>query len=96
MICLIFLEESIDPLEMSLECLDTCPSRFKLKGAEGMSKDGAGVRLKSGNVSTQKHIIGEGHSFACEAYQSAQIASVYLNALRMSETGRVRFFCICI
>lgn len=81
---------------MPLECLDTCPSCFKVKspvkGVEGMSKDGAKVSSKYGNVLTKDSMIGKGHSDACEAYQTAQIASAYLSALRMHEEGRAGSF----
>ncbi|XP_053404790.1 uncharacterized protein LOC123553768 isoform X4 [Mercenaria mercenaria] len=84
-------EVNLDPSEINLDCLDSCPQKFKTKisvSPEGKGvtdkPDGAGVDLKYSNVQAKRNLIGQGHSFACTSYQLCQIASSYLAAMRVS------------
>ena len=101
---LFYLEAKVEPSEICLECLDTCPSRFKCRASPGKTAEekgvtnkleGAGGEIKGGSLEARKSLIGVGHTHACEAYQVCQIASVYLQAMRVNSFGRGSILFCC-
>ncbi|XP_060599199.1 uncharacterized protein LOC132752830 isoform X1 [Ruditapes philippinarum] len=84
-------EANLEPSNIILDCLDTCPSRSKCRHSpavaaeeKGLTNRQEGGEIKGGEVVVRKRLISKGHTVACEAYQVCQIASEYLQALRMN------------